>query len=373
MWILLFIAGIARGTSSSIVILCHFLILVLSWFRILYDIATMIKSQLRQTGCKTLRLSEGFTIVELLVVIVVIGILAAITIVSYTGISQRAIAASLTSDLDNALKQLKLDQVLNSAYPATLAAANGGKGIPASSGTTYQYTVNNTSPQTFCITATKSNQSYYINQDSRPTTGGCSGDWVAGVGAITNLITNPSFESSTVFFTTGGQAGSVTGLSHNDQDTTHALYSTYAGMAESNGSTGQYYLHTPTPFIPIIGDTYVFSAYVYIPIGSTITSIIIMIRDYNTWGLLTPWSPKNLTPGSWTRINCSYTATSSNTEWRLTVSDPNGVTPGNPQFYWVDGTMLTDGSSLLNYADGNSRNWIWNGTANNSTSTGPAI
>ncbi|PIQ71162.1 hypothetical protein COV88_01465 [Candidatus Saccharibacteria bacterium CG11_big_fil_rev_8_21_14_0_20_41_19] len=46
------------------------------------------------------RTSSGFTIVELLVVIVVIGILAAITIVSYTGITQKAIIASLTSDLD---------------------------------------------------------------------------------------------------------------------------------------------------------------------------------------------------------------------------------------------------------------------------------
>ncbi|NCQ53867.1 hypothetical protein COV88_01755 [Candidatus Saccharibacteria bacterium CG11_big_fil_rev_8_21_14_0_20_41_19] len=35
----------------------------------------------------------GFTIVELLVVIVVIGILATITIVAYVGISQKAIAA----------------------------------------------------------------------------------------------------------------------------------------------------------------------------------------------------------------------------------------------------------------------------------------
>ncbi|PIZ60082.1 hypothetical protein COY18_01845, partial [Candidatus Saccharibacteria bacterium CG_4_10_14_0_2_um_filter_41_11] len=33
---------------------------------------------------------RGFTIVELLVVIVVIGILAAITIVSYTGITAKA-------------------------------------------------------------------------------------------------------------------------------------------------------------------------------------------------------------------------------------------------------------------------------------------
>ncbi|MEI6851173.1 MAG: type II secretion system protein, partial [Candidatus Saccharibacteria bacterium] len=41
----------------------------------------------------------GFTIVELLVIIVVIGILAAITIISYTGISSRAVTASVKSDI----------------------------------------------------------------------------------------------------------------------------------------------------------------------------------------------------------------------------------------------------------------------------------
>ncbi len=116
---------------------------------------------------------RGFTIVELLIVIVVIGILAAITIVAYSGIQQRAVAASLTYDLDNASKLLKLDQVSNGIYPTTLALANGGKGIPASSGTTYQYIVNNTSSQTFCISATNSAQSYSVSQDGTPLAGVC--------------------------------------------------------------------------------------------------------------------------------------------------------------------------------------------------------
>ncbi|MDN5275378.1 MAG: hypothetical protein JWN33_27 [Candidatus Saccharibacteria bacterium] len=39
-----------------------------------------------------------------------------------------------------------------------------------------------------------------------------------------------------------------------------------------------------------------------------------------------------------------------------------------------DGTavMVTAGTTLYDYADGNSANWIWNGTANNSSSTGPS-
>ncbi|MDB5165339.1 MAG: Fimbrial protein, partial [Candidatus Saccharibacteria bacterium] len=42
---------------------------------------------------------RGFTIVELLIVIVVIGILAAITIVAYNGIQNRARVSSVNSAL----------------------------------------------------------------------------------------------------------------------------------------------------------------------------------------------------------------------------------------------------------------------------------
>ena len=53
----------------------------------------------------------GFTIVELLVVIVVIGIISAIVFVAYSGVSQKAITASLESDLALNAKKLKLYQV----------------------------------------------------------------------------------------------------------------------------------------------------------------------------------------------------------------------------------------------------------------------
>ena len=66
----------------------------------------------------------GFTIVELLVVIVVIGILAAITIVSFTGISQKATVASIQSDLSNAKKQLQLYYTEYGYYPAAPLSNN---------------------------------------------------------------------------------------------------------------------------------------------------------------------------------------------------------------------------------------------------------
>ena len=65
---------------------------------------------------------KGFTIVELLIVIVVIAILAAISIVAYNGIQERANATAVTSDLSNLSKKLELYAAENGAYPAHVAA-----------------------------------------------------------------------------------------------------------------------------------------------------------------------------------------------------------------------------------------------------------
>ena len=125
---------------------------------------------------------RGFTIVELLVVIVVIGILAAITIVSYTGITSRATVASLTSDLDNASKQLKLYQVEHNAFPASLQTSTNcpqdsttptpivdtNYCLKSSSGNTLAYSSTNTT--TFALTATNitTNTAYGLNNTSSP-------------------------------------------------------------------------------------------------------------------------------------------------------------------------------------------------------------
>lgn len=69
---------------------------------------------------------NGFTIVELLVVIVVIGILAAITVVSYVGITKKANAAVLQSDLSNSASKLKMFYAENGIYPTANNCPNPG-------------------------------------------------------------------------------------------------------------------------------------------------------------------------------------------------------------------------------------------------------
>ena len=61
----------------------------------------------------------GFTIVELLIVIVVIAILAAITIVSYNGIQKRSVAAVAQADLRALAQQMELFKVDAGRYPST--------------------------------------------------------------------------------------------------------------------------------------------------------------------------------------------------------------------------------------------------------------
>lgn len=61
--------------------------------------------------------ARGFTIVELLVVIVVIAILAAITIVAYNGIQQRANNTSIIAAANNSLSVIDAYITANDAYP----------------------------------------------------------------------------------------------------------------------------------------------------------------------------------------------------------------------------------------------------------------
>ncbi len=114
-----------------------------------------------------------------MIVIVVIAILAAVSVVAYTGIQSRAAETTLKSDLRNAVSQLGVDKAISDRYPLTMAAANENKGLSSSNGTTLQYTSDGT---TFCISALSSRQGVsplHISNTGSIEQGLCSGHYTA--------------------------------------------------------------------------------------------------------------------------------------------------------------------------------------------------
>lgn len=76
-------------------------------------------------------LQSGFTIVELLVVIVVIGILAGITVVSYNGITGRANTVSAQTNASNVIRKADLYSIDNTTYPSAPAQlTSASPGLP---------------------------------------------------------------------------------------------------------------------------------------------------------------------------------------------------------------------------------------------------
>ncbi len=67
---------------------------------------------------KQLAKQQGFTIVELLIVIVVIGILAGLVITTYSGIQQKARNTERNTDLKAVQGQLEAYTATNGRYPA---------------------------------------------------------------------------------------------------------------------------------------------------------------------------------------------------------------------------------------------------------------
>ena len=128
---------------------------------------------------------RGFTIVELLIVVVVIAVLAAITIVAYNGITARATDSGLKSDLTTGAKQLQLAKVEDGSFP-------GSK--PSYLGSTIQYTGGGDS---FCITASKGSRAFHMTQNGVIQNGACSGHTVGGSGGGNEIAANAPIQSVT--------------------------------------------------------------------------------------------------------------------------------------------------------------------------------
>jgi len=297
----------------------------------------------------------GFTIVELLIVVVVIAILAAITIVSYNGIQNRAKASAVQSAASQAAKKIALWKVDNADQSPDLATFTNLVG----SGNIGQYQYTPGANGAFCVTATVNGISYNAsNANPSPLEGGCDGHSANGVSAITNLVTNPSVENDTVGWslTVNGTVGS--------RSTAAALVGTYGitATAPANGSDSG----------------------MQIPVSGSLTAGTVYTASF-TLRAITAGNYSLSTQGTSGGSGRETKAMAANTTARFTYTWTTSVT-GSVSFYairqggvaavhtfYVDGAMLTSGSSVPNYADGDTAGWIWDGARYNSTSTGKPV
>lgn len=113
------------------------------------------------TSKKRQRAAAGFTIVELLIVIIVIGILASISIVSYNGVQRRAQDVRRQDDLNNV-------EALIAAY----ATQHGG---------VYPATTANSAANWRTVD---------VRTDANCFNGSAQADWVPGVGTLPQSVPN---------------------------------------------------------------------------------------------------------------------------------------------------------------------------------------
>ena len=319
---------------------------------------------------------RGFTIVELLIVIVVIAILAAITVVSFNGIQQRSKESAVKSSASQVAKKLLTYSVDNSdSYPSDLIALATLLRIPTSSisantlvssdGTVYQYSVNNNiSPRTFCITAAKNSISYFVSQPntSTPSNGVCVGHSAYGAVQVSNLITNPRPNNS-FWFPSSSSVGTVSFVNSGAES---AVRSTRV----TSGNYALYSNRSSPVSVAQAGDVYTIK---FTIVASTNMNLTYQV-GYGTAtasfsGLSLPIELASGVPQEITH--------------KVTMPSGSDGQPIFNKFFWTDSTagdwfevskvMWVKGDYNGLYADGDSPGWTWSGASNNSTSNGPTL
>lgn len=310
---------------------------------------------------------RGFTIVELLIVVVVIAILAAITIVAYNGITNRSKAAAASAAAEQAAKKVLTYAAVNSdQYPTSLSDAGVSDGS-----VTYQYRVDNSAnPKTFCVTATTQNVSYWLSSASAtPAAGACAGHGMNGGGTVTNYATNPRFI---------GVAGLTPFLNIGSLQTVSDGGVSYAQGQATSAALAGLYLFQPSERWNVYPGQSVFARVLVRNPNASSRSFSIAIRFFDSSGTAlgnqtgaTGSGGTTIVAGGTTSLAVSSIAPANTLSVGVSVSRDTTVTPTTGDVIQATNVWLSDRDAA--FATGDSQGWVWNGSANSSTSTGPAL
>ncbi len=336
----------------------------------------MIRHYLRPTqGAKNTQnkpqFHKAFTIVELLVIIAVIVILAAITIVSYTAVTNNAKKQTVKTDAVSIAAELTKYKTENGVYPDQAAFNAMNKPSVESS---FQYTYDSTN-NTYCLTSSVDGVSVYITSGNSLTKeGGCAGHGVNGSPAVTNYAVNPSAETTVGWYSNNGTtfprvldtAIKRTGAQSMRSSGTSAgitLLTAYApGASNGNG------IDSPSQK----GGTYTHSVYFRAGVDH-VGRLGIAWRVGGTWSTVVYTSDVSGVVNQWTRVTQTFTMPDNVEYLRAIVNVLGAVSQPAGTPAWIDDYMLVEGSTMPGFADGSKANWLWSGTANNSTSYGPKL
>lgn len=325
------------------------------------------------------RRQQGFTIVELLIVIVVIAILAAITIVSYNGITKKAAESVVQSGVKQVLTKIDVYHTGNGdVYPTSLSDL----GIVSDDTTKYQYS---TSTDGFCVTVTARDVSYHAAENFSYISGGtpqtlnqripaagiCPGHSANGELVIANLIYNPGNEVSTAGLA-APNSSTIARSTTRAHDGTASVLATIPANAGFS-SSGVTIFNSPTFAQRGLEASTVYTAtvWVYVPTGTPDIEISAQGGARDT-SFTQSGNPKTTVKNQWVRLSSTFKTKPTDGSIVLYVVNDSLGAASQTQF-WADSFMLVKGADTYNYADGSSAGWTWDGTTGLSSSRGPVL
>lgn len=308
----------------------------------------------------------GFTIVELLIVVVVIAILAAITIVAYNGITNQAKSSALKSTASQAAKKVALAAVNDSdQYPADKAAFQTATGLNDTSNETYDYIVSD-ARKNYCVSVTnaKGDSSSSVSNGSGSVVGRC----------VQNLVLNPSAEGNINGLSASGGVGGVitSGANSTAAFSGSSLYRVVWTTPPTSNSSSWVASSSATG-LNAGGKAYIASGYVRASWSGSTFGLNLVGRTggggvtSETYG-----TSVTLSPGVWTRLSVTWTAPANTDYFEVRLRQVGGSLPAAGSTMDGDAFMLNEGGSLYSYGGPETPNWAIKAASGNSVSFGPA-